>query len=46
MALFGDARATNEIDIVDGYAYVKGEALGPPAKWAGEPPHIPPQEPK
>lgn len=41
--LLGDSRAVNEIEIVDGYAYVKGEAAGPPAKWAAEPPPLPPK---
>jgi hypothetical protein len=42
MALFGDARAVNELDVIDGYAYVKGESHGPPTKWAAAPPSPPP----
>lgn len=38
--LLGDRRLTNEIDIIDGTAYLKGEKQGPPAKWAGAPPKI------
>ena len=43
-ALLGDSRMTNEIDVVDGKAYVKGEMAGPPAKWAGEPATLPEPE--
>ena len=32
--LLGDKRLTNELQIVNGVAYVRGERLGPPAKWA------------
>jgi hypothetical protein len=29
---------TNELTITHGVAYVRGEKLGPPARYAGEPP--------
>ena len=44
LALLGDSRLINEIDVVDGKAYVKGESLGPPAKWAAAPPRLPKPE--
>jgi len=36
--LLGDKRLTNELHIVNGVAYVRGEKMGPPAKWAAAPP--------
>jgi len=36
--LLGDKRLTNELHIVNGIAYVRGEKMGPPAKWAAAPP--------
>src|SRR2546430_9938189 len=36
--LLGDARLVNEIHVVNGVAYIDGEHLGPPAKWAAQPP--------
>lgn len=38
--LLGDSRLVNEIHIENGIAYIKGEKLGPPAKYAAEPPKI------
>jgi hypothetical protein len=34
---------TNELQIINGIAYIRGEKAGPPAKWAAAPPQ---QEPK
>jgi hypothetical protein len=28
----------NEIHVVNGIAYIRGERMGPPAKWAAKPP--------
>lgn len=36
--LLGDRRLTNEIHVIDGTAYLRGEKAGPPAKWAAAPP--------
>ena len=36
--LLGDKRLTNELQIVNGVAYIRGEKMGPPAKWAAAPP--------
>ncbi len=36
--LLGDRRLVNELQIVSGIAYVRGERAGPPAKWAAAPP--------
>jgi hypothetical protein len=36
--LLGDKRLTNELHIVNGTAYVRGEKLGPPARYAGQAP--------
>lgn len=36
--LLGDKRLVNEIHVVNGMAYVRGEKMGPPARWAGQPP--------
>src|ERR1035437_513756 len=35
--LLGDRRLTNEIHIIGGGAYVRGEKIGPPARWAADP---------
>ena len=35
--LLGDKRLVNELQIIHGIAYVRGEKLGPPAKWAAAP---------
>ena len=35
--LLGDKRLVNELQIVNGIAYVRGERMGPPAKWAAGP---------
>jgi hypothetical protein len=35
--LLGDGRLTNEIHIISGIAYIRGEKMGPPAKWAADP---------
>jgi len=35
--LLGDKRLTNELEIVNGIAYVRGEKAGPPARWAAGP---------
>ncbi len=35
--LLGDRRLTNELQIVGGIAYIRGEKAGPPAKWAAAP---------
>lgn len=35
--MLGDRRLTNEIEILHGIAYVRGEKHGPPAKWAADP---------
>ena len=35
--LLGDRRLTNELQIVNGIAYIRGEKAGPPAKWAAAP---------
>ena len=35
--LLGDRRLTNELQIVNGVAYVRGEKPGPPARWALDP---------
>ena len=35
--LLGDSRLTNEIHIINGTAYIRGEKLGPPAKYAADP---------
>ena len=37
--LLGDARLTNELQIINGIAYVRGEKAGPPTRYAGAPPH-------
>jgi hypothetical protein len=37
--LLGDARLTNELHIVNGVAYIRGEKMGPPTRYAGAPPH-------
>jgi hypothetical protein len=36
--MLGDKRLTNEIQIINGVAYIRGEKAGPPAKWAAAPP--------
>lgn len=36
--LLGDKRLVNELHVVNGIAYVRGEKMGPPARYAGEPP--------
>lgn len=36
--LLGDRRLVNEIHLIDGTAYLRGEKAGPPAKWAAAPP--------
>jgi len=36
--VLGDKRLVNELNIVNGVAYVRGEKLGPPARYAGESP--------
>lgn len=36
-ALLGDARLVNELDIIQGVAYVKGEKTGPPSSWGAKP---------
>jgi hypothetical protein len=41
--MLGDKRLTNELQIINGVAYIRGEKAGPPAKWAAAPPK---QEPK
>lgn len=38
--LLGDSRLVNEIHIEEGLAYINGEKLGPPAKYAAEPPNL------
>jgi hypothetical protein len=38
--LLGDSRLVNEIHIEEGIAYIKGEKMGPPAKYAAEPPRL------
>lgn len=38
--LLGDSRLVNEIHLVEGVAYINGEKLGPPAKYAAEPPDL------
>lgn len=37
-AILGDRRLTNELHLIDGVAYLRGEKAGPPAKWAAAPP--------
>ena len=32
--LLGDRRLTNEVEVIGGYAYIKGERQGPAAKYA------------
>ena len=39
--LLGDKRLINEIEIHNGVAYVRGEKLGPPARYAGTAPRRP-----
>ena len=41
--LLGDARLTNEIHVINGVAYINGERLGPPTRWAAQDPK-PPQQ--
>ena len=36
--LLGDKRLVNEIEVVNGVAYIRGERSGPPARWAAAPP--------
>lgn len=36
--ILGDRRLVNEIHVIDGTAYLRGEKAGPPAKWAAAPP--------
>lgn len=36
--LLGDRRLTNEIHLINGEAFLRGEKSGPPAKWAAAPP--------
>jgi hypothetical protein len=36
--LLGDKRLTNELQQVGDVVYIRGEKLGPPAKWAAAPP--------
>ena len=36
--ILGDKRLTNELHQVGDMVYVRGEKLGPPAKWAAAPP--------
>jgi len=36
--LLGDKRLVNELSIVNGIAYVRGEKMGPPARYAGQAP--------
>jgi hypothetical protein len=36
--MLGDKRLTNEINIVNGIAYVRGEKMGPPTRYQGEAP--------
>jgi len=35
--LLGDKRLVNELHVVNGVAYVRGERMGPPARYAGQP---------
>jgi hypothetical protein len=35
--MLGDRRMTHEIQIINGIAYLRGEKMGPPAKWAAAP---------
>jgi len=35
--LLGDRRLSNELHIVQGVAFIKGEKMGPPTKWAAAP---------
>lgn len=39
--LLGDKRLTNELHIVNGVAYIRGERMGPPARYAGSAPRLP-----
>jgi hypothetical protein len=36
--LLGDKRLVNELHVVNGIAYVRGEKMGPPARYAGQAP--------
>src|SRR6266705_2507451 len=38
--LLGDRRLVNEIHSIGEHAYVRGERLGPPARWAASPPKL------
>jgi len=38
--LLGDRRLVNEIHVIDGTAFLRGEKAGPPAKWAAAPPKL------
>lgn len=37
--LLGDKRLVNELHVVNSIAYVRGEKMGPPARWAASPRH-------
>lgn len=36
--LLGDHRLENDVQIINGVAYIRGERAGPPARWAAAPP--------
>jgi hypothetical protein len=36
--MLGDRRLVNELHVVNGIAFLRGEKAGPPAKWAAAPP--------
>lgn len=38
--MLGDKRLVNELHIINGVAYLRGEKAGPPAKWAAVPPKL------